>query len=169
MAAQPFAIRASDKAMIAVATGKIDSGFTATLEQQLEQNRKVKLLLIESNGGRISEARRVIKLLNRHKVTVRVIGRCASACALIWAGAPDRQLRSGALIGLHAGSLDPKVPRLLQDLATTINNDFSRRTLAHAGFSKNLIARSQSTPNTSVLWLSPMDLQNDGVRFTLLQ
>ena len=148
--------------------GKISDGFEQQMRSAIDQNPKIRLVVIESPGGLSLEAKRTAKLLNEHHISIRAGGRCASACALLWAATDSRQLSPTSRIGLHSGRAKKVAPALLEGAASRARTNISNDMLRRAGFSERLIARGNSVPVSEVLWLTPSDLAEDGVKFTLV-
>ena len=167
--AVPALIRPAPQIGQVVVVGTIDDQFTNRLVAALDTSRALHTVVIESNGGLQSQARQAAKQLNRRGLTIRVIGRCASACALLWAATDKRELRVGATIGLHASRPLRELPSLVEEYATDRRARMTAESLRHAGFSEALIARGLATPYSSVLWLTPVELRAAGVRFFLIQ
>jgi hypothetical protein len=145
--------------------GTIDRAFSARLETALDSSESLRTVQIESGGGLESQAYQATRLLNSRGITVSVIGRCASACALLWAGAEKRELRRGGLIGLHASRPAHQLPGVLQAYARERRVQLATGALRHAGFPEQLITRGLSVPHESVLWLGVDELRAAGVQF----
>ena len=152
-----------------MAIGRITNGFESELRLKIAQNPTLKRIYIESPGGLILEAGRAARLLNEHNISVRVAGKCASACVHLWAAADRREMTSTARLGLHAGRPKREAPGPLELLAAPARQKIADDMLRHAGFSDALIARARQVPNESILWLTPAELSAAGVRFTLIE
>lgn len=152
----------------ALVTGWIDRDFSRRLEHLLANNPQVKYIQIESPGGHVSEAYEAADVINRRRLEVRVLGRCASACALLWAAATNRSLVDGARIGLHAGTFAKEPPRILRGVAERYHVRRKEEVLGQAGFPPSLIAKGLATPNASMLWIASPELGSAGVRFRLI-
>ena len=70
----------------AVLEGPIDFAMFTALEAALEDNPGLKLLELNSGGGRIFAARAIARLVTEHRLNTRVHETCASACALVFTG-----------------------------------------------------------------------------------
>ena len=68
---------------VALVTGWIDQGFSSRLEQLLASNPQVAYVQIESPGGLASQAYEAAEVINRRRIEIRVLGRCASACGIL--------------------------------------------------------------------------------------
>lgn len=149
--------------------GHLNHGFADQLAQELDRNHAVKVIEIESSGGISSEAHNAARLLNQRQITIRVRGRCSSACALLWAGTDRREILGKGQLGLHNTRPGKRPPKLLEQVIRARNERMYVEPLKHAGFSDSMIARARATPPESMLWLSAADLKRDGVRFKLVQ
>ena len=164
-AEHPAAMSARPNQPVAMVTGQIDGDFSDRLARLLDANPQVRAVEIESLGGLSTQAYQAAQALNQRSVAVRVRGRCASACAYLWASADSRALVDGARIGLHAPRPAKEPPRLLRSLVKRRNSRLEYEALSGAGFPDNLIAKARSTPPESMLWLTPEELREAGVEF----
>ena len=164
----PAAIATREGLEIVMATGPIDAGFSERLRVAVERNPAATVLEIESPGGLADQAYKSAELLNDRGITVRVRGRCASACALLWASSESRALIEGAQIGLHLGKPSSKPPRFLRSLVQRYSYNLAKAALVNAGFSQELIGRALSTPHSSMLWLDVEAAKDAGAVFDRL-
>lgn len=163
-----FSILAAEPVGQFMVFGRIYDGFEAAMRQAIARNPQLKRVYIESPGGLTLEARRTARLLNEHGMSIRVGGKCASACAGLWAATDRRELTASARLGLHALRAKKRAPGVLEDIASMAREKIADDMLRHAGFSEGLIARGNRIPHSSVLWLTPAELADDGVRFVLV-
>jgi hypothetical protein len=84
--------------------GGIGWGLSRDLEAVLKVHRRIHTVVLDSPGGWLTEGRRLRDMLARRQITARVVRRCFSACAIAFMGAPQRELRAGALLGFHLPS-----------------------------------------------------------------
>lgn len=164
-AERPAAMTAHPNLPVAMVTGQIDGEFSGRLVRLLDANPQIRAIEIESPGGLSTQAYQAAQTLNRRSVAVRVRGRCASACAYLWASADSRALVDDARIGLHASRPAKEPPRVLRSLVKRRNSRLEYETLSGAGFPDSLIAKARSTPPESMLWLTPEELREAGVKF----
>jgi len=136
--------------------GLIDFGITRDLTALLEATSDVRSIELESPGGRVAEARGLIKVIERFALQTSAVGDCASACALVYMSGHTRYLEPGARLGFHryglfsplvALFLDPEV-ELAKDLAV-----FRRHNVAEA-----FIERIAATPHETMWFPSPAEL-----------
>ena len=150
-----------------MAFGRITDGFEAEMRKAIAGSPNLKRVYIESTGGKTLEAKRTAQLLNTHGITIRVAGRCASACVALWAATDRRELTASARLGLHAGIPIKKAPGALEAVTSPVRQRLADDMLRKAGFSHQLILKARQVPPNSILWLTPTELASDGVRFTL--
>ena len=148
--------------------GRLTDGFEAEMQLAIARNPKLKRVEIDSLGGLQLEARRTAKLLNEHNISIRVAGKCASACVFLWAASNQRELMTTSRLGIHAGRPTKKAPGPLEVLASLAREKIGDDMLRHAGFPDQLIDKSHEVPNNSILWLTPTELATAGVKFTLM-
>ena len=153
---------------MAVVTGFMDERFSERLDALLASNPQVTYVQIESLGGRSAQAYKAAEVLNQRGIELRVLGRCASACALLWAGTRNRTLVEGARIGLHASAVLKEPPLLVRGVVRRHNVQRKTHVLEQAGFPPATISRALSTPHNSMLWLTSSELGSLGVRFRLV-
>lgn len=124
-----------------------------------------KLILLESEGGLIDEALEIAEEVAGHQMTVRVDDYCASACVILWAASPTRQLAPNAELGLHEGSLDLDIARdwILALKRTTDAQVVT--VLRRAGFSSELLAKRLEVGENGMYWLSAIAAFENGVQF----
>lgn len=147
----------------------IDRDFDDKVASALRRFPQAKLLVIQSRGGHVGAAENAARRLNRHAVTVRIENDCVSACALLWALAESRQVRSPARIGLHAGRPGEKVPAWLRGYVNKRARKSFEAALRHAGFPDDAIARGLDTPHARAYWIDVPSMQRMGVAFELIE
>jgi hypothetical protein len=150
--------------------GDIGPGFDEAIGSALRRFPDARTLSIAwSRGGLQASALRAARDLNRHGMAVRIDGRCASACATLWASSKARQAHPKAMLGLHDGILAKDVPAWLRDRIARSARTRTADALRGAGFPEREIQRGAHTPNTSIHWLDVPALQRAGVKFELVE
>ena len=161
----PTLIRAVPEVGLVLAIGRIDEGFAARLDRTLAQDPRLRVLEIESTGGHVAPAHEAIEMVNRRSVTVRVRGTCASACALLWAGADSRELGPKAKIGLHAWRPSRSVSKPMEGFGRWWTRRRAEEIFRAAGFPEQIIRTGLDTPPSQISWSSAGELRAAGVRF----
>ena len=141
--------------------GPIDPGITAALEALLTGTPEVRALVLESNGGRIAEARGLIRLVREHRLAARVEGDCLSACALVFITAQDRALGSAGRLGFHSYALRSQTPLRLIDPAAEQRRDLDQ--MRAAGISAAFIDRVENTPPQEMWFPTRTELRTAGI------
>ncbi len=151
-------------------SGVIGSQFEPDVRDALQKHPSIRRVVVASPGGLRAQALRVGSLINRRGLTVRVEGRCASACVLLWATAQSREMTADSRIGLHGSSLDPDlpIPEAMRRQLIERNDRETDEVLRKAGFSQRVVAMGAATPPSTMTWFTPGELQVEGVPFRLL-
>jgi hypothetical protein len=151
-------------------SGVVGARFEADVRRALDADPSVRRLVISGPGGMRAQALRVADLANARGLTVRVAGRCASACALLWAASKSREMTYDSGLGLHRSGLDPALalPDGVRTMLMARNDRQTDDVLRHAGFPERVIAAGAATPATSMSWFSPYELRTGGVPFELV-
>lgn len=167
-----------DNAAVKVAEAErtlyVDGVFGPNLEPDIraaiDRHPRIRRVVVRSPGGMRAPAMRIGELFNRRGVTVRVEGKCASACVLLFATANSREMTADSRIGLHRSSLDPDlpIPDSLRQQLIERNDRETDEVLRKGGFSPRVIAMGAATPASTMTWFSPDELKGEGLPFTLL-
>lgn len=150
---------------VALVIGQIDAEFSDRLAALLDQNPHLEAIEIESLGGLSTAAYEAARELNKRNIAIQVRGRCASACAYLWASADNRALVPGARIGLHDGRPAREPPKVIARWVRQRNERLEHEALSHAGFPDSLIDKALAIPPHSMLWLTADELLAAGVNF----
>lgn len=142
-------------------SGPIDPGITAALEALLTGAPGVRALVLESDGGRIAEARGLIRLVREHGLATRVERDCLSACALVFAAAQDRALESAGRLGFHSYALRSQTPIRVIDVAAEQRRDLEG--LRAAGVSAEFVDRIAETPPQEMWFPTRTELRSAGI------
>lgn len=150
--------------------GVVGQRFEASIREALQRYPDTRVLIVSGPGGMRGQALRVAELANARGLAVRIDGRCASACALLWAAANRREMTYASGVGLHRSALDPSLglPDRVRESIMARNDQQTDDVLRRAGFPERVIAAGATTPANSMSWFSPYELQTGGVPFVLL-
>lgn len=139
--------------------GRIEPGDSAKLLRLIGAakiaNRPVNTVVLESPGGSLLEGVRLAEVVRSERLKVSVPVQCASACFLVFAGAPDREAGPTAKIGVHGAS--DAVGKSVGD-ATVAMAQYSRL----LGVPYSIIGKMVVTPPNEMLWLDRNDLSAMG-------
>jgi hypothetical protein len=125
--------------------GGLRAGCAEELERILSAAPQVKVLHIESPGGRINEAKRIGQLVRQRGLTTYTSGYCLSAATLVLMSGKERVVAPGAKVGFHQGTLPgaTAVQRLIID-------SLVRATMHSAGVSDEFTERVLATPSNQM-------------------
>ena len=84
-------------------SGGFKNGLTDEVKKQLRAYPRVKVLHLNSMGGRIGEAQKLAALITERGLIAYTSGTCASACSLAFAAGRERWLADRARLGYHSG------------------------------------------------------------------
>lgn len=150
-----------------LATGKIGPRFSANVQAALDAHPDTRVLIVRSRGGRLVEARKVAALLNARGIAIRADGRCASACAVLWAATDAREMTADSRLGLHRSHWPVPLPAPLRAWAEKRHDRANVRVFLDAGFSPEVAARAAQTPSSGMYWIGALELKQERVAFSL--
>lgn len=138
--------------------GGIRAGSARKLERVLAAVPRAQVLQIESPGGRIEEAKRMMKLVRERGLTTYTSEDCESAATLVLVSGQQRVIGANAKVGFHAGSL-PGITLEQQRGA----DDLMRSTMQSAGVSAEFIEKVLATPSDQMWYPSFDEMIRNGV------
>jgi len=121
--------------------GGIRAGCSEELEEALAAAPQAKVLRIESPGGRLAEAKKMIRLVRERDLITFTSEQCQSAAPLVLMAGRQRIVGVGARVGFHAGRLPGATAGQVKEMA-----DLVRSTMELAGVSEQFISRVLATP-----------------------
>lgn len=148
-------------------TGSIEARFSDRVQAALAAHPGTRVLIVRSRGGLLHEARELAAVLNARGIAVRAEGRCASACAVLWAATNVREMAPGAQLGLHRSKWAVRLPAPLRAWAERRSDRANVRTFLRAGFSPELAWQAARTPSSSMYWVDAPELEREQVAFVL--
>lgn len=166
-AAKPLEITPVPDANALRVSGSIEAGFSDRVQAALAAQPGVRVLIVHSRGGLLSEARKLAAVLNARRIAIRAEGRCASACAVLWAATDARQLTADARLGLHRSKWSVALPARIRAWWERRSDRANVRTFIAAGFPPALASRAAQTPSSSMYWVDARELQRERVEFAL--
>jgi hypothetical protein len=138
--------------------GPVGMGDATRLRELLAQSTQLRVLELNSPGGRLREADRMATLLRERAPQVRVTGPCESACTLLFMAGSPRRMMDGGRLGFHrasAGSFNP----VLDELANRELASIYRK----AGVPDDYINQSLNTPSWRMWYPQNQDLVASGL------
>lgn len=121
--------------------GPIGAGDAARIGEQLKAAPQLRVLELDSPGGRLKEAERLAAVVRGKSLRTRTTGACESACTLLHMAGSRRQLQPGGKLGFHSaytGTWNPVLDRLA-------NRELAR-IYREAGLPEPFIQRTLATP-----------------------
>ena len=122
--------------------GGLRAACTNDLKRILVAHPQIEALDIESPGGRISEARKMIQLVHQHGLATYTSQYCLSAATLVLMSGKERLASKKARIGFHAGRLPGATSLQRREMDNLV-----RTTMQSAGVSQQFIDRVLATPS----------------------
>ena len=136
-------------------SGLIKFGSAARLERKLAGHPEVKVLQLDSGGGREREALAMASVVQRRKLDTYVGLHCESGGVLVFLAGKERTLRNTAKVGFHAwraaGVADAAVSDQQVDLLMAAG--------ANTAFTEHVI----NTPADSMWYPTPQELVDQGL------
>lgn len=141
-----YSIRVMRNGTEAEISGGFKYGLTDDFVKISNASRQIKVLHLDSIGGRVGEAEKLNKIIRSKNLDTYVSSRCLSACTVAFAAGAHRILRDGAVLGFHAPAF-PGISK--EELLEAVQSQ--KDIFIAAGFDKKFVEQALSTPN-SELW-----------------
>jgi hypothetical protein len=120
--------------------GLIGPGLASEVSRQLRSNAAIKTVAINSIGGLLDEAMKIAhEIKRRDGLTTKAVGKCNSACILIFMSGKKRIADNGFEFGFHAGSS-----------ITPLNGVYSLQAVAAEDAEANKFLASQGVPEAFI-------------------
>jgi hypothetical protein len=84
-----------------VVTGPIDVGLFPAVEKALADTPAIRIVVLDSPGGDVGEARRVAAMVRLRRLSTGVNRDCSSACTIIFIAGTERILLPSGKLGFH--------------------------------------------------------------------
>jgi hypothetical protein len=136
-------------------TGGFKFGLTDDFIKVLDASRQIRVVHLDSIGGRSREGARMFRLIWERGLDTYVSAKCSSACTLAFAGGRERFLRQGATLGFHRGGFTglPEQKSGSRELL----DDYVADTYRAAGFDAKFIEKALATPWKD-MWRPPVEV-----------
>ena len=126
--------------------GSIVFGLADDVSRALEAHPNIRVIHLNSHGGRVSEARRLRNVIQAAKLTTYTASGCFSACTLAYAAGTRRLIATDAALGFHQYAFPGVKPGDLNAVYEIDKSDWLGR-----GFARDFVERAFTTPSTD-LW-----------------
>jgi hypothetical protein len=151
--APPAAVRVDLGGTRAVVDGVLEFGSTRALRAVLDAQPTVRVVRLESRGGRVAEGLAMGRLIAERNLDTLVGGECSSACVTAFAGGRQRWIAPAARLGLHsaggAGSSTASVAAA---------NRSSDTFMAARGVDLRVLDKGSAIANSDIWFPEPMVL-----------
>ena len=147
-----YSIRVMRNGTEAEITGGFKYGLSDDFSKVLKASRQVKVVHLNSIGGRVGEAIKLGDVLRAQGVDTYVSLGCYSACTIAFAAGRNRFLHKGAALGFHAPAFPGMSPDELREAALE-----QRQIFIKAGFNSGFVDKALSTPSSG-MWKPPAEV-----------
>jgi ATP-dependent protease ClpP protease subunit len=100
----PLTIRVMNQGTEIELQGGLDFGTSVKLKQILANNPSVKIIHLNSQGGRIEEAKKLAAIVKMNKLITYSKTQCSSACPIVFIAGKEKLLGNDAKLGFHSAS-----------------------------------------------------------------
>lgn len=144
-------VSASPDGKAIILQGTLGEGSAAVAIKAMDAAPGAKILVLNSNGGRLREARFLMEAVGERHLNTYVENRCVSACTYIFLAGQDRAATPNAQIGFHQPSFaggDPQSQKFATDAMTAVYRK--------AGLPEDFVRHIARTPAES-MWYPSRD------------
>lgn len=138
--------------------GAIAFGLTEDVRRTLDAHPTVRIVHLNSSGGRVSEARNLRDLIDSRALTTFTASTCFSACTLAYAAGHKRFIARNARLGFHQYSFPGVKEHEFQLEYEKDKQDWLAR-----GFARTFVDKAFATPNTEMWKPTHRELFEGGV------
>lgn len=90
---------------ILVVDGDFDYGLSKEVAKKLKQNQSIEVVLLNSDGGLLFEARELSELILLNSLNTYTVESCLSACTIAFISGQERYIHKDARLGFHQYSI----------------------------------------------------------------
>jgi hypothetical protein len=148
----PYSVRLMRDGTEAEIAGGFKYGLAREAETLFAAAPKLRVVHLNSAGGRLGEAARIARLIGARGLDTYTSVTCASACAVVFAAGHERYLRRGARLGFHRGSF-----------AGSENGEAMKKLLLAAGIAPGFVERAVAQPAESIWYPTDRELADGRV------
>jgi hypothetical protein len=139
-------------------SGTVGMGDATRLQAMVAAAPQVRVLEMQSPGGRVFEAERIARIVQDRGWRTRATGPCESACTLIFLAGSSRQLMADGRLGFHRASTGTFNPVLDQ----VANHELSAM-YRRAGLPEEFVGKAARTPSWRMWYPGPGELTASGL------
>jgi hypothetical protein len=140
-----FSVRLMREGTEAEIAGGFKFGLAREAERIFATSPSLKLVHLNSGGGRLGEAEKLGELIRQRQLATYSSASCSSACIVAFLAGRERWLKHGALLGFHHESF-----------AGSEDFDSMRKLLADAGLPPRFVDRAVA-PSSAAMWYPSND------------
>jgi hypothetical protein len=148
----PYSVRLMRGGTEAEIAGGFKYGLARDAEKLFATAPQLRVVHLNSAGGRLGEAVKIARLIARRKLDTYTSATCASACAVVYAAGHERYLRRGARLGFHRSFF-----------AGSENAEAMKRLLLSAGIAPAFVDRAVAEPAESIWYPTDAELADGRV------
>ncbi len=139
-------------------SGGMPFGTADAVQHALDAAPGVKVIHLNSQGGRMQEAYQLFKTIQSRNLITYTSAQCASACAFAFLAGRERFIGERGQLGFHSVSVGTLSGRDIKDI-----NDEYRRALQSRGVPSSFIDRALSTPPQEIWFPTHAELLSNKV------
>lgn len=133
--------------------GHIPFGATATVNDMLQRFPEIRVIHLNSPGGRILEGVQLYDLIQEYQLDTYTPSECSSACTIAFMGGRNRYLNKRGILGFHSASLQ----QIDGQQVTALNDEFKRIFRQH-GVSESFIRQAVRVSGASIWYPGQLEL-----------
>ncbi len=152
----PASIKISADGKSILVDGAIAEGTAGRFQTIVDSAPSAKTVVLNSQGGRIMEAKAMADLISAKGLSTYVERQCASACPLIFIAGNDRAAEPNARIGFHRSSF----PGLSE---AEIDDREVRQRYIDAGVAQSFVERAYTTSNSDMWYPTHEEMLDAGL------
>lgn len=156
--APPAAVQIDTAAGVVRLNGDLEFGSMRAVRAALDAHPGVRVVQLESRGGRVAEGLALGALLRDRGVDTLVTGECSSACVTAFAGGARRLIAPHAKLGLHSAG-GKGVSAAVVASANRASDEF----IAQRGVDWRVLEKGASVANESIWFPEPWLLLASGL------
>lgn len=141
--------------------GDIDFPLHASFLKTLEQNNKIKTVMLSSPGGIIFAARAMAITITELGLNTNAEDNCYSACTLIFMAGNKRQLGDAGELGFHLYATKSTITASILDIDAQVEKD--KDYLRARGVAEDFIKTAYTTPPEEIWVPSREQLEKAGI------
>jgi len=139
-------------------SGGITFGAARDFALLLDATPSVKLVSLQSKGGRVVEAQRISDIIRSRGLDTYVPNQCASACTLIFLAGRNRLVGTQGGLGFHQSDFPG-----WSEVNRRSAQEEQRKLLVRAGVSNTFASKALRTPPNEIWFPTAAELINNGV------